>query len=33
MLLAVNGKTCTIKLLNGPMTFRFTVVKSYLLDL
>jgi len=33
MLLAVNGKTCTIKLLNGPTTFRFMVIKPYLLDL
>ena len=33
MLLAVDGETCTVKLPNGPMTFRFTVVKPYLLDL
>ena len=33
MLLAVDGKTCTVKLLNGPTTFRSTVVKPYLLDL
>ena len=33
MLLAINGETCTIKLLNRPTTFRSTVVKPYLLDL
>jgi len=33
MLLAVDGKTYTVKLLNGPMTFRSMVVKPYLLDL
>jgi len=33
MLLAVNGKTYTIKLLNKPMTFRSIVIKPYLLDL
>ena len=25
--------TCTVKLLSGPITFYFTVVKLYLLDL
>jgi len=33
ILLAVNGKTYTVKLPNGPTTFRSTVVKPYLLDL
>jgi len=32
MLLAVNSKTCTVKLLNRPTTFRSMVVKLYLLD-
>jgi hypothetical protein len=32
MLLTINSKTYTIKLLNGPTTFRFIVVKPYLLD-
>jgi hypothetical protein len=33
MLLTVNGKTYTVKLLNRPTIFRSTVVKPYLLDL
>jgi len=32
MLLTVNSKTYTIKLLNRPTTFRSTVIKPYLLD-
>jgi len=33
MLLVVDGETCTVKLLSGPITFRSMVVKPYLLDL
>ena len=32
MLLTVNSKTYTIKLLNRPMTFHSIVIKLYLLD-
>ena len=32
MLLTINSETCTIKLLNRPITFYSIVIKPYLLD-